>query len=94
MQAETARAAQAVFDRSPHIDLLLSDVVLPGGVSGPAFAKDARGRYPGLSVLFMSGYAMDAMENTHRLELDDALIDKPFSTQDLAAKVQAVLGAR
>jgi signal transduction histidine kinase/DNA-binding response OmpR family regulator len=90
-QAETAQAAEIVFDYCPQIDLLLSDVVLPGGVSGPDFAKQARRRYPGLGVLFMSGYALNAAEGTHRLEPGDELIGKPFSTQELAAKVRARL---
>jgi len=72
------------------IDLLVTDVVMPG-MSGPELAREAQRRFPALRVLFTSGYAREPDE-----ALDDPdlhFIDKPFSPQAFVAKVRGVLDA-
>ncbi len=82
--------AQAALRASSRIDLLLSDVVLPGGVSGPDLAEQVRHCYPGIKVLLMSGYP-DAPHRRGPLVENTELLGKPFGKRDLAQKVRAVL---
>jgi len=77
---------------NPDFDLVVSDVVMPS-MDGPAMAREIRELVPGLPVLFMSGYAEEQL----RRELDiDAMyfIAKPFSVQQIAAKVGEVMRAQ
>jgi CheY-like chemotaxis protein len=89
--AEDARTALGILERVPRPDVLLSDVVLPGGLSGPDLAKEARERYPGLQVLFMSGYAEHAARINGPVEQGAELLNKPFRKRDLALRLRAVL---
>ena len=74
-------------------DLLLTDVVLPEGVDGRAVAERMRERYPGLSVLFMSGYTRQAMTKSGRLDSDVDFLEKPFEPHTLVQKVRDMLDA-
>jgi PAS domain S-box-containing protein len=75
-------------------DLLLSDVILPKGMSGPILAHAARSLDPALKVLFMSGYTRDALSREGAVEDDVHIIMKPFRKVDLAAKIRAVLDGK
>jgi CheY-like chemotaxis protein len=88
LKAENGAAALAVLDGDPRIDLLLTDVVMPGGVNGQQLADLATQRRPGLKVLFMTGYAPNAIVRHGRLDAKVHLIGKPFSFEELAAKVR------
>ena len=76
-----------------RVDLLFSDVVLPGGLTGAQVGAQARAIRPGLKVLFTTGYARNAIIHHGRLDKGVHLITKPFSLNDLAAKVRDVLDA-
>jgi len=81
-----ARLAQA-----EQIDLLISDVVMPG-MDGPAMVRAARVSYPALPVLFMSGYAEEQLRKS--IDIDNvAFLPKPFSVNQLAEAARDVLGA-
>jgi CheY-like chemotaxis protein len=73
------------------VDLLFSDVVLPGGMTGADVAAKARVLRPDLKVLFTTGYARNAIIHHGRLDKGVQLITKPFSFGDLAGKVRDVL---
>ena len=73
------------------IDLLFTDVVLPSGMTGAMLAREAQARRPGLKVLFTTGYARDAIVHDGRLDPGVALITKPFSYTDLAARLRDLL---
>jgi PAS domain S-box-containing protein len=90
-EAVDGPAALEALKSGMTVDLLLSDVVLPKGMSGPALAKAARSRDPALKVLFMSGYTRDALLREGGLDEDVHIIMKPFRKIDLAAKIRAVL---
>jgi two-component system, cell cycle sensor histidine kinase and response regulator CckA len=75
-----------------RIDLLLTDVVMPG-MSGKALAERARELGPGMRVLFMSGYAEEAIAQNRLLDRGVDLIQKPFTPAALARKVRVVLDA-
>jgi PAS domain S-box-containing protein len=75
-----------------HIDLLLTDVVLPG-MNGRELARRAQGLRPGLPVLFMTGYSRNAIVHQGRLDADVELVQKPVTRDRLAARIRAVLDA-
>ncbi len=74
----------------PSIDLLLSDVVMPG-MSGPQVAARIRAHRPNLKVLFMSGYVDDVLEREGLTQLPHAFLFKPFSPKELTTRVRQVL---
>lgn len=85
--------AMEILERSDeHFDLLLTDVVMPGG-SGPEVSEAARAKYPDLPVIFMSGYA-DGVLDRHRSTLNShVLLSKPFSAEDLVNQLRSSLEA-
>jgi CheY-like chemotaxis protein len=74
-----------------HIDLLLTDVVLPKGMNGPELAREARARRPGMKVLYMSGYPRAAIFRNGALDADTHLLSKPFAKSELARMVRGVM---
>jgi PAS domain S-box-containing protein len=75
------------------IDLLFTDVIMPGGLDGPALARAARECLPTLRVLYTSGYTENAIIHQGRLDPGTQLLAKPYVRSDLARKVRAVLEA-
>ena len=75
------------------MDLLFTDVVLPGGMTGATLAEQARRIRPTLKVLFTTGYARNAIVHHGRLDPGVELITKPFSYTDLAARIRDLLDA-
>jgi PAS domain S-box-containing protein len=92
---EAANGAEALtfLDREADIDLLLTDVVMPGGINGRELADEVTRRRPALKVLFTTGYTRNAIVHHGRLDPGIHLIGKPFSFQELAAKVRTRLDA-
>ncbi|MCH9013796.1 MAG: response regulator, partial [Proteobacteria bacterium] len=88
--AERSGAERSGAERS-GIDLLLTDVALPGGKSGPDFADEAKRRWPGLKVLFMSGYPAEALAHQGKFGEDIPLLSKPFRKVELAHWVREEL---
>jgi CheY-like chemotaxis protein len=80
-----------LLDREPRIDLLFTDVVLPGGLTGAQLSAQAKILRPSLKILYTTGYARNAIIHDGRLDKDVRLIVKPFSFADLAAKVRDVV---
>jgi PAS domain S-box-containing protein len=90
LEAPTAEAGLAMLRANPRIDLLFTDVVLPGK-SGRELAAEAEQLRPGLRVLFTTGYSRDAIVHHGRLDAGVQLISKPFTFDQLARKVRDVL---
>ncbi|WP_439111215.1 ATP-binding protein [Lentibacter sp.] len=81
-------ALEIVKDRSVHIDVFVSDVIMPG-LKGPEWVLEARKRRGNVKVVFMSGYAEDVFSD-NGLEIENSsFLQKPFSLSDLAEMVQA-----
>jgi CheY-like chemotaxis protein len=91
LPAKDGRAALAALSDANEVDLLLTDVVMPGGMSGPALASEAEILQPTIKVLYMSGYAEDVMLNHPHRNVETALLRKPFRKPDLARMVRSVL---
>jgi YesN/AraC family two-component response regulator len=75
-----------------RVDLLFTDVSMPGGMNGLVLAEHARALCPGLRVLFASGYSDDLVNGVMPARGADVL-GKPYSQTDLAGRVRAVLNS-
>jgi len=91
MEASNGKSALQILEGKSGIDLLFTDVGLPGGVNGRQLADRARLRRPDLKVLFTSGYARNAIVHQGRLDPGVELLSKPFTLSQLATKVRQML---
>lgn len=90
-RAADATAAMAVVDSGVSIDLIFTDIVMPGELRSVDMVALARERLPGVAVLFTSGYTRDAVVHGGRLDAGVDLLTKPYTREALAAKVAEVL---
>ena len=90
LQAADASAALTIIDSHPDVDLLLTDVGLPG-LNGRRLAEEASRRIPGMKTLFISGYTRNAIVHHGVLDYGVALLSKPFTMNSLARKLHEVL---
>jgi PAS domain S-box-containing protein len=91
LKANDAEQALTVVASGVHIDLLFTDVVMPGPLRSPEMARQAVQMLPRLKVLFTSGYTQNAIVHGGRLDPGVELLSKPYSRQQLALKVRQVL---
>ena len=92
--AQDGRTALTILENEGPCDLLLTDVVLPGGMSGPELAAAAQEKASGgVKVLYMSGYTENAILHHGRLAQGVNLIGKPFSYTSLGARVREALAS-
>ncbi|HEX3841306.1 MAG TPA: ATP-binding protein [Acidimicrobiales bacterium] len=90
LQAENGAEASRVFD-SESVDILVTDLVMPGGISGKALADRLRARTPDLPVVFMSGYSEETIAEKGVVPPSTAIVKKPFLPAELLeAMAQAV----
>ena len=93
VSASSGAEALAVLERGERVDLLFTDVVMPGDIAGRELADKAAELRPGLKVLFASGYFEGALVSKGALETDVQFIAKPYRMKALAQKVEEVLGS-
>jgi signal transduction histidine kinase/DNA-binding response OmpR family regulator len=91
LKAESADQGLAVISSGARIDLLFTDVVMPGPINTREFARRAQEMRPGLKVLFTSGYTQNAIVHNGRLDDDAYLLSKPYRKDDLARKLRSLL---
>jgi PAS domain S-box-containing protein len=89
--ARDAQTALRILEKEANVQLLFTDVGLPGGFNGRQLADEAQRRWPGLKVLFTTGYARNAIIHQGRLDPDVELLAKPFTYAALAQKARQVL---
>lgn len=89
--AGNADEAHDILKLMSNIDLLFTDIVMPGTMNGRQLADLARQLRPGIKVLFTSGYTENAIVHHGRLDRGVHLLNKPYRRQELAAKVRKVL---
>ncbi|AFT89394.1 hybrid sensor histidine kinase/response regulator [Paraburkholderia phenoliruptrix] len=92
LKANDAEQALAVVRSGVHIDLLFTDVVMPGPLRSPAMVAQAVQLLPRLKVLFTSGYTQNAIVHGGRLDPGVELLSKPYSREQLAYKIRQILG--
>ncbi len=93
IEAENGPAGLVKLDSADHIDLLFTDVIMPGGMNGRELAERAVERRPGLKVLFTSGYDESAITTDGRLADGMFLLKKPYQRNDMESKIVEVLNA-
>lgn len=91
LKARDAASALTVIESGVSIDLLFTDVVMPGPLRSPDLARKARERLPNVAVLFTSGYTENSIVHEGRLDAGVELLSKPYSREALARKVRATL---
>jgi len=91
LEARNAAIALDILTRERAIDLLFTDVVIPGGMNGRQLAEEAVRRKEGLKVLFTTGYTRNAIVHHGRLDPGVNLLGKPYSPNELANKIRSVL---
>lgn len=91
LKARDALSALAIVESGMPVDVLFSDVVMPGPLRSIEMARKVRQRLPGIAVLFTSGYTDNAIVHAGRLDEGIELLSKPYSQEALARKVRHVL---
>jgi PAS domain S-box-containing protein len=94
LKARDAQGGLNVIESGVPIDLLFTDVVMPGPVRSTELARKARERLPNIAVLFTSGYTENAIVHGGRLDDGVELLPKPYSREALALKIRKVLTKR
>lgn len=93
LEAENANKAMRLIAKRPAVTLLFTDVVLPGSMSGRELADKVRKKYPGLPVLYTTGYTRNAIVHQGRLDPDVHLLNKPYTQRELAQKLRELIDA-
>lgn len=91
VSVRNAAEALQVLESRQDFDLLFTDVVMPGGMSGRQLAEEVKRRLPSLPVLFTSGYTENAMIQHGRLDPGVQLLQKPYRRRELADKIRQAL---
>jgi PAS domain S-box-containing protein len=91
IEAPDGPSGLRVLESNAKIDLLITDVGLPGGLNGRQVADAARVSRPGLKVLFITGYAENAVVGRGRLENGMYLLTKPFQMEILAERIREII---
>ncbi len=94
LEASDGPAAMRCLAEHPDVDLLFTDVVMPGGMSGRQLADAARALRPHLPVLYTSGYTENAIVHHGRLDPGVLLLGKPYLRSELAEKLHQALERR
>jgi signal transduction histidine kinase len=94
IEAGDAEAALKAFAEADRIDLLFTDVVLPGGVNGRKLAEQILEKRPGLPVLYTTGYTRNAIVHNGQLDADVLLLNKPYTQQELTRKIRELLDSK
>jgi CheY-like chemotaxis protein len=91
VKARDADNALVILESGVHIDLLFTDVVMPGKLRSPELARKAKQILPNLAVLFTSGYTQNAIVHGGKLDDGVELLSKPYTRDALARKLRYVL---
>ena len=92
MTASDGHGAIEIIRRREPIDLLFTDIVMPGGKTGVDLAVEARDFLPNLKVLLTSGYPGEALAHHHSIQSEWPMISKPFRQTELAVRLQHLFG--
>jgi signal transduction histidine kinase/DNA-binding response OmpR family regulator len=94
LKANDGQSALNVLQSGVPVDLLFTDVVMPGTLRSPDLARQAKQIFPDIEVLFTSGYTQNAIVHGGRLDPGVELISKPYRREDLARKVRNMLSTK
>jgi PAS domain S-box-containing protein len=91
LKAKDAQSGLTIIESGVPIDLLFTDVVMPGPLRSPELVRKAQERLPGIAVLFTSGYTENAIVHGGRLDEGVELLSKPYTREAMARKIRHVL---
>ncbi len=94
LEADHGAAALAVLAETPDIDIVFSDLVMPGGISGFDLARHLRERYPATRVVLTSGDSAELLDQAEVAELEFKVLRKPYRQAELARAFRAALAER
>jgi CheY-like chemotaxis protein len=94
LSARNANEALAVLDNVPGVDLLFTDIIMPGAMNGRQLADAALAKMPNLKVLYTSGYTENAIVHHGRLDSGVLLLAKPYRKSDLARMLRRALDGK
>jgi len=94
LKAENAEQALAILASGAAVDMLFTDVVMPGPISTRELARRAQEMQPAILVLYTSGYTQNAIVHNGKLDDDAVLLSKPYRRDELARKLRAMFDAR
>jgi CheY-like chemotaxis protein len=92
LKAQDAHSAFAIVNSGVQIDLLFTDVVMPGPMRSTELARKAKALFPHMAILFTSGYTENSIVHGGKLDAGVELLSKPYTREALARKVRHVLG--
>ena len=93
LTADNGLQALKILSEPPGVDLLMSDVIMPGGLNGYELAEQATINHPQLKVILASGYAESALAGSSKKHFSGSFLNKPYSLVELAQQVKTVLAA-
>ncbi|MBW8857397.1 MAG: response regulator, partial [Bradyrhizobium sp.] len=93
IEAKDGPSALGILAEPAPIDLMVTDVIMPGGMTGRQLSQEASRRRPGLKTLFISGYTEESIVHQGKLNAGVNFLSKPFRRRDLALKVREALDA-
>jgi CheY-like chemotaxis protein len=91
LQAKDGEQAFEILASKPHLDLMVTDYRLPGGISGVQIAEPALKLRPELKVIFISGYPAEILESGSPIARTAPILAKPFDLDTLAQQIQTLL---
>src|ERR1051326_2654432 len=94
MSAHNGREALQILNGFEKIDLLFSDIVMPGGINGIQLAEQAQRLQPSLKVLLTSGYTAGVLTDTHALPKQFPVLGKPYRREQLAASPREIIDGK
>lgn len=94
LKADNADSALGILKSGLPINMLFTDVVMPGQLRSPELARHAKGLHPNIVVLFTSGYTQNAIVHGGRLDPGVELLSKPYGREQLARKVRSMLAGQ
>ncbi|MCW8933280.1 MAG: PAS domain-containing protein [Gammaproteobacteria bacterium] len=89
--SSNGKKALQVLEANPHINLVFSDIVMPGGINGYELAEQVAEKYPQLKILLTSGYTQKAVARNGQARFAVNLLSKPYSRQELAKRIRDML---
>jgi len=94
LEADNGQVALNILKHEATVDLVFSDMVMPGGISGAKLVVLAHGQRPGIKILLTSGFAKGSVQGSEEIPPGVEFLSKPYRRAELAAKLRTVLDAK